>query len=123
MRWVALGGIVLAAMLGLARGAQAQDPSAERVFRSQYGRCHSPQPCGTIIGPRLFGVVGRHSGIVPGFRYCEANWHSGLTRDAATLDRHLAAPGKVVPGTLMTCPGLKDPKQRAGLIAYLSTLR
>jgi cytochrome c len=111
-------------MLGLARGAQAQNPSAgEPVFRSQCGICHSPQPRRNAIGPHLFGVVGRHSGIVPGFRSSEANRHSGLTWDVATLDRHLAAPGKVVPVTLMIYPGLKDPKQRADLIAYLATLR
>jgi cytochrome c len=112
------------ATLGLARGAQAQDSSAgERVFKSQCGICHSPQPRRNIIGPNLFGVVGRHSAIVPGFRYCEANRRFRLTRDAAILDRYLAAPGKVVPGTLMTYPGLKDLKQRADVLAYLATLR
>jgi cytochrome c2 len=28
-----------------------------------------------------------------------------------------------VPGTLMSFPGVKDPQQRADLIAYLATLR
>ena len=68
-------------------------------------------------------MVGRHSGIVPGFRYSGANRRSGPTWDAATLDRCLAAPGKVVPETLMAYPGLRDPKQRADLIAYLATPR
>ena len=124
MRQMTLGGIVLGAMLGLARGARAQNPSAgERAFRSQCGICHSPQPRRNAIGPRLFGVVGRHSGVVSGLRYSAANRRSGLTWDTATLDRYLAAPGRVVPGTLMTYPGLKDPRRCADLTACLATLR
>jgi cytochrome c len=67
-------------------------------------------------------VVGRHSGGVPGFGYSTANRQSGLTWDPATLDRYLIKPSQVVPGTLMTFPGLHDPAQRAAVIAYLTTL-
>ena len=67
-------------------------------------------------------VVGRHSGFVPGFRYSAANKNSGLVWDVNTLDRYLTGPRQVVPGTLMTYPGLKDEHQRADLIAYLTTL-
>jgi cytochrome c len=103
--------------------ARAQDAAEGRsVFQSQCGICHSPQPGRNIIGPSLSGVVGRHSGRVPGFRYSSANLASGLTWDPATLDRYLAGPQQVVPGTLMTYPGLKDPRRRADLIAYLATL-
>lgn len=66
--------------------------------------------------------MNRHSGQVPGFDYSAANRHSGLTWTVGTLDRYLAAPRQVVPGTLMTFPGLKDPRQRADVIAYLATL-
>jgi cytochrome c2 len=69
-------------------GARAQDAAAgERVFRAQCAICHSPQPGRNLIGPSLFGVVGRHSGQVPGFGYSAANRQSGLTWDPATLDR------------------------------------
>lgn len=90
---------------------------------SQCSICHSPKPGRNIVGPSLFGVVGRHSGIVPNFHYSSANRASGLVWDPSTLDRYLTAPGQVVPGTLMTYPGLKDPHQRDDVIAYLSTLR
>jgi cytochrome c len=66
--------------------------------------------------------VGRHSGQVSGFYYSEANRRSGLTWDPGTLDLYLTKPRQVVPGTLMTFPGLPDPKQRADVIAYLATL-
>jgi cytochrome c len=103
--------------------ARAQDiTDGERVFRSQCSICHSPQPGRNIIGPSLFGVVGRHSGQIPGFHYSQANLRSGLTWNVATLDRYLTNPQQIVPGTLMTYPGLTDPLKRTALIAYLATL-
>lgn len=93
-----------------------------RIFQSQCSICHSPQPGRNVIGPSLFAVVGRHSGRIPGFQYSAANLRSGLTWNVTTLDRYLSAPQQVVPGTLMTYPGLKDARKRADLIAYLATL-
>ena len=117
---------LLLAAVGIAAlsGARAQEASAGRqVFQSQCSICHSPRPGRNIIGPSLFGVVGRHSGMIPTFSYSQANRRSGLTWTPGTLDRYLTAPQRVVPGTLMTYPGLRDPRQRADLIAYLATLR
>jgi cytochrome c2 len=117
-------GLVLAAIFASSTQARAQDPvGGQRVFRSQCSICHSPKPSRNIIGPSLFSVVGRHSGMIPDFHYSAANRASGLVWDPGTLDRYLSAPSQVVPGTLMTYPGLKDPRQRADLIAYLATLR
>ncbi len=118
-------GLVLAAIgIAAVSGARAQDASAGRqVFQSQCSICHSPRPGRNIIGPSLFGVVGRHCGMIPNFNYSQANRRSGLTWTLSTLDRYLTAPQRVVPGTLMTYPGLRDPKQRSDLIAYLATLR
>ena len=93
------------------------------VFKSQCGICHSPLAGRNMTGPSLFDIVGRAAGKVPGFHYSAANRDSGLTWDAATLDRYLTSPGTVVPHTIMTYAGLKDAAKRADLIAYLSTLR
>lgn len=112
---------IVCTFLGFAR-ATAQDAAAgEQVFKANCGICHSVQPLRNIVGPSLFGVVGRHSGQIPGFNYSESNRTSGLTWDPATLDRYLTSPRQVVPGTLMTFPGLKDSKQRADVIAFLAT--
>jgi cytochrome c len=103
--------------------AQAQDADAgARLFRMDCSSCHSPQPGRNLIGPSLFNVVNRHSGQIPDFRYSDANRNSGLTWTVPTLDRYLTAPRELVPGTKMTFLGVKDPKQRADLIAYLETL-
>lgn len=104
--------------------AAAQDADAGRhVFQSRCSICHTAQPGRNLVGPSLFGVVGRPSGHVPGFHYSTANLSSGLTWDPGTLDRYLTAPRQVVPGTLMTFPGIRDPRERADVIAYLETLR
>ena len=110
--------------LGLCASAGAQDTSAGRkIFQSQCSICHSAQSGRNITGPSLFGVVGRHSGTIPDFHYSSANQQSGLSWDVLTLDRYLTAPQIVVPGTLMTFPGLKDGTKRRDLIAYLATLQ
>jgi cytochrome c len=106
-----------------ASAASAQETEAGRgVFQANCAICHTIQPNRSLIGPSLFGVVNRPAGQMPGFHYSEANKRSGLTWDPATLDRYLTAPRQVVPGTLMTFPGLKDPSQRAEVIAFLDTL-
>ena len=115
--------ITVFAIVGSSKAARAQSTeTGEKVFRNNCSICHSAQPGRNLVGPSLFGVVGRHSGQVPGFHYSEANRQSGLTWDPGTLDRYLTGPRQVVPGTLMTFPGLRDPRQRADVIAYLTTL-
>jgi cytochrome c len=104
--------------------ASAQNASSGRqLFQSRCSICHSAQPGRIVVGPSLFGVVGRHSGRMPGFEYSAANLQSNLTWDPATLDRYLSNPQQLVPGTLMTFSGLRNPQQRADVIAYLETLR
>ena len=71
------------------------------------------------VGPRHCGLIGRRAGSVPGFAYSEAMKKSKLVWDEKTLDRFLAKPMKVVPGTAMTYDGVPDAKDRADLIAYL----
>jgi cytochrome c len=101
----------------------AQDATAgAAVFKSHCSICHAVAAGRNMVGPSLFGVVGRKAGTVTGFHYSPANRNSGLTWDMATLDRYLSSPGAVVPHTSMTFPGLKDAQQRSNLIAYLTTV-
>ncbi len=119
---VAVTGLLLAILVGSV-GARAQDAgNGKALFASICAACHTAKPNRNLIGPSLFGVVNRPSGHVPGFRYSDANRRSGLTWNVSTLDIYLTAPRKLVPGTLMTYPGLKNAKQRADVIAYLATL-
>jgi cytochrome c len=114
----------LAAALLPAIAAHAADAEAgAKIFKAQCSACHSPLQGKNLVGPSLFGVVGRTSGEVPGFRYSAANKAAHVTWDPQTLDVYLANPKAKVPGTIMPYAGLKSATQRADLIAYLETLK
>jgi cytochrome c len=73
------------------------------------------------VGPSLHGIVGRTAGTIEGFRYSPANKNSGITWTEEQLFTYLEDPRKTIPGTFMAFAGIKDPQQRADLIAYLKT--
>jgi cytochrome c len=75
------------------------------------------------VGPSLHGIVGRKAGTVAGFNYSTANKNSGVTWDEKTLFVYLENPRKFMPGTKMAFAGLKQPQQRADVIAYLKTFK
>lgn len=82
--------------------------------------CHSIAPGGpNMTGPHLHGVVGRKAGSVADYNYSDAIKTAGFTWDAAHLDTWITAPRAMFPGTKMTFVGLKDPKDRTDVIAYL----
>jgi cytochrome c len=85
--------------------------------------CHTGEVGKNKIGPSLFGIVGRKSASVPNFAYSDAMKNFDRTWDDAALDAFLVEPRKLVPGTKMIFAGLKDEKDRGGLIAYLATLK
>ena len=85
-----------------------------------YERCLACHALGyNRTGPKHCGLIGRRAGSVSGFDYSEAMRRSGLVWDRASLDRFLADPLGTVPDTTMTYDGVKDPIDRADLIAYL----
>ncbi len=121
-----LCGLLLAgattAAIAQAPGSQvAALPAGEQVFTRNCGVCHSEAAGQNKMGPSLAHVVGRRAGSEPGFAYSPAMKSSNLTWDAATLDRYLADPRAVVPGTKMMFAGLKNPAERQALIQALST--
>jgi cytochrome c len=98
----------------------------ERAFQRRYS-CHSVDPNETakLQGPSLFQIIGRPAGATAGFEYSDAMRNkaaTGLVWDAAALDRYIADPEAVVPGTRMSVPPLRDEQERADLIAYLARL-
>ena len=77
----------------------------------------------SMVGPSLFGVVGRKAGTSQSLLGASENLKKyGVTWSTETLDEFLADPNAKVPGTPMTGV-LTDPQQRADVIAYLSTLK
>jgi len=82
--------------------------------------CHTLAKGGpNMTGPNLYGVFGRKEGATPGFAYSDPLKATGWTWDAAHIDSWITDPKAAVPGTKMTFAGLKDPKDRTDVIAYL----
>lgn len=104
--------------------ASAQDAAQGRtVFQANCAVCHMAASNGrSMIGPNLFGVVGRRAGSVAGFAYSPAMQHANMTWTAAQLLAFVQAPAHVMPGTRMPFAGLHNPQQAAALVAYLNTL-
>lgn len=97
-----------------ARGAQ--------LFR-QCAACHSVRPGEHLTGPSLARIWRQPAAARSDFaRYSDALKHAHLVWDEATLDKWLAEPEKLVPGTSMTFPGLKEPTQRHDVMAYLKSV-
>jgi cytochrome c len=115
---LAAGALVFALALGSgAVLAEAADIAHGEEVYSRCLACHALKQ--DRVGPRHCGLIGRRAGTVPGFAYSDAMKKSKLTWNEQTLDRFLAKPLKVVPGTSMTYDGVTDPKDRRDLIAYL----
>ncbi len=122
----ALGLAVLVALLDpLARPAASADISQGRaVFASQCGVCHSnARGGGVVVGPPLYGVIGRKAGSVAGFDYSQTMKGAGFVWTPDRLHAYLPAPRDYLPGVKMTYMGLKDPAKLDSLIAYLQTLQ
>lgn len=112
------------AMPALAQDQPSGDADAGKtIFNRQCMVCHAVQAGQNKVGPSLAGVYGRHSAEASGFNYSPAMKGANRTWNAETLDPYLTDPKASVPGTRMIFAGLKDPKQRADVIAYLASLK
>ena len=108
------------------QGRLAGDPARGRMlYQQSCALCHvtglETHPVAGQ-GPVLAGVFGRPAASVPRFGYTKALSASHLTWDASTLDRFLAGPGLLVPGTTMAVI-VANQADRGDLIAFLATLR
>lgn len=100
-----------------AAAAQAGDPARGEKLYARCEACHALAY--DRVGPRHCGLIGRRAGSVEGFSYSDAMKSSGIVWTEETLDRFLAAPLRMVPGSTMTYAGVPLPKERADLIAWL----
>lgn len=105
-----------------ASGAQLSgDTERGRRIFAQCATCHSPEQGVNRVGPSLHGIVGRPAGAVPGFRYSDANRNSSITWSEQELFTYLENPRARIPGTIMAFVGLRNPQQRADVVAYLKS--
>jgi cytochrome c len=85
--------------------------------------CHSLKPGEHQTGPSLAHVWNHKAASVEGFsRYSDALKGAQITWNEPTLDKWIANPAQLVPGTTMTFPGLKERQARQDVIAYLKAV-
>lgn len=123
-------GVVAAVLWFATAGASAAagpvqgDAAAGQQAFAVCGACHTATAGGAaLIGPNLWGVVGRDVASVRDFDYSAELEAVGGTWTPERLDRFLENPMAVVPGTRMGYAGVTDPAERAALVAYLATLQ
>jgi cytochrome c len=101
--------------------------NGKALFMSSCATCHGVTAEGNslaMVGPSLFGVVGRTAGTVKSLLGPSENLKKhGVTWSTETLDQFLANPLAILPKDTAMAGILPDPKQRADVIAYLHTLK
>ncbi len=116
--------VLVSLAVALAAGAQAKVKAAAPASFAQCGVCHAvSKGAANGIGPNLYGIFGKKSGVVAGFNYSPALKAGKVTWDAASLDKWIAGPAAFVPGSRMPFAGLSDAKKRTEVVAYLKTLK
>lgn len=117
-------GACLAALVPLGAGAEEiGDPERGARLYSQCIGCHEVgAEARDRIGPQLNGVFGRRAGSIEGYRYSpsmDRMGSDGLTWTLETLDAYLENPRILVSGTRMSFRGMREPQDRADVLAYL----
>lgn len=117
--------IVMSACLaaGAAQSELAGDVTKGEALFSQCKGCHQiGQGAEDRIGPHLNSVFGRRAAAHEGYAYSASMQRAGvdgLTWAFDTLDAYIENPRALVSKTRMSYRGMKDPQDRADLLAYL----
>lgn len=130
---VKVEGAVVAASSGPKKEAKAEpilallaDADLERgkKLSKACAACHSFDKGGANgTGPNLYNIVDAVKESKPGFSYSGALAANGVNDwNYAALNSFLWKPKKYAPGTKMNYIGLKKPKDRAAIIAWMRTL-
>ena len=104
--------------------ADADIAKGEVEAQGYCGGCHhwrrDKQHVG--VGPTLWDIVGREIGGIEGFTYSPSLGAQDGVWTYEALNRFIARPAVMVPGTAMGYRGLPERARRANLIAFLRTL-
>ena len=83
--------------------------------------CHSINKDGkNKIGPKLYNVVGRATGTIPGYKYSKALTSYNKTWTFEEFNSFLLKPAAWIKGNKMGFAGLKNDRDRASVILYLN---
>ena len=117
------GLILTCAVFGSARAQAGEGTGARPAGFAACTACHTTQAGKNGFGPSLAAVAGRRAASLASYSYSNALKKSGLVWNAATLDRWLTSPQRMVPGTRMPFTGIADPARRKEVVDYLLTLK
>ena len=93
----------------------------EKVFK-KCSACHMIASGGkNMIGPNLWGVIGRKAGEIPGYNYSKAMLAYAKQWSFEEMNSYLIKPQAYVKGTKMAFAGLRKEKDRASVILYLNS--
>ena len=85
------------------------------------GACHTFTKGGAkLVGPNLWGVVGRPKASMADYNYSAALKGKGGQWTVDDLNQFIANPKGMVPGTNMTFSGVPRAGERADIIVYLN---
>ena len=92
----------------------------EKVFK-KCSACHIVAKGGkNLIGPALYGIVGRPVASIDGYAYSKALKAHGKNWSFEELNAFLLKPKSYIKGTKMAYAGLRKDKDRASVILYLN---
>jgi cytochrome c len=106
----------------LAQLPKANADAGQDVFKKCLA-CHTPNKGDrNLVGPNLWGIVGRKVASASGFAYSDAMKGSGGEWTWDRLAKYLHKPAEAVPGNKMIFQGVPDGTDLADLLAYLRKL-
>ena len=93
----------------------------EKVFK-KCTACHQIASDGkNMIGPNLWGVIGRTAGSVSSYKYSKAMIAYGKEWSFEEMNSYLIKPQAYIKGTKMAFAGLRKEKDRASVILYMNS--
>ena len=93
----------------------------EKVFK-KCSACHMIASGGkNMIGPNLWGVIGRTAGSVGDYKYSKAMVAYAKQWNFEEMNGYLIKPQAYIKGTKMAFAGLRKEKDRASVILYLNS--
>jgi len=93
------------------------------IFDDACAQCHQLKAGLNKKGPQLMNIYGAKAAQLKDYKYSKALSQSGWVWDAKTLDRYIADVDNALPDSKMLADPMPDARERADVIAYLSTLR
>ena len=93
----------------------------EKVFK-KCSACHMIASGGkNMIGPNLWGVIGRTAGSISDYKYSKAMVAYAKQWNFEEMNSYLIKPQAYIKGTKMAFAGLRKEKDRASVILYLNS--